>query len=78
MPDPSVVWLFESETLEFELIAMPLAVTAAPPSEVTLPPLTTLLEVMLEAESVETVGRVGATHMLPFQVLLRQPVVGES
>ena len=37
-------------------MAMPLAVTATPPLEDTFPPLTTLLEVMLEAESVETVG----------------------
>jgi hypothetical protein len=54
-----------------ELIAIPLAVIVAPPSEVTFPPLDTLLEVMPDVAVVVTVGvviNVAVQVLLAFMV----------
>jgi len=56
-PVPSVVLGSEVVGLADVLQHTPLAVTEAPPSDVTLPPELAVVEVMLEAAVVVTVGR---------------------
>ena len=56
MPLPSVVFELLTVGLVAVLQQTPLAVTAAPPSSVTLPPETALVEVIEDTELVVTVG----------------------
>ncbi len=56
VPELSVVWLPLAVGFCDVLQHTPLAVTAEPPSLVTLPPLVAVVEVMLLAEVVVTVG----------------------
>jgi hypothetical protein len=58
MPDPvpSVVWLSAVVGFAEVLQHTPLAVTPAPPSDVTLPPESAVVEVMPEIAVVVTVG----------------------
>ena len=55
-PDPSVVLGSEVVGLAEVLQHTPLAITEAPPSDVTLPPEVAVVEVMLETAAVVTVG----------------------
>jgi len=55
-PDPSVVLLLLVVGLVEVLQHTPLAVTEAPPSEVTFPPLVAVVWVMVETAVVVTVG----------------------
>ena len=55
-PVPSVVWLSLVVGLADVLQHTPLAVTDAPPSEVTFPPLEALFEVIEDTAVVVTVG----------------------
>ena len=55
-PDPSVVLGSEVVGLADVLQHTPLAVTEAPPSDVTLPPELAVVEVMLDTAVVVTVG----------------------
>ena len=59
VPVPSVVWLSLVVGLADVLQQTPLAVTDAPPSEVTFPPLEALFEVIEDTAVVVTVGRQG-------------------
>jgi hypothetical protein len=52
---PSVIYFKIGDVLQ----QMPLTVTVAPPSEVTFPPLVTVVVVMLVAAVIVTVGRIG-------------------
>ena len=56
VPLPLLVWLLLNVGFCEVLQQTPLAVTAEPPSLVTLPPLVAVVEVMLLAEVVVTVG----------------------
>ena len=57
VPLPSVVWLSAVVGLELKLQQTPLAVTDAPPSEVTFPPLVAVVWVMFVTVVVVTVGK---------------------
>lgn len=57
-PEPLAVILSEVVGLDDVLQQTPLAVTGAPPSEVTFPPLVAVACVMLVAVSVVTVGNI--------------------
>ena len=59
VPEPSVVWLNEIVGFWEVLQHTPRAVTAEPPSEVTLPPLVAVDWVMPVAAVVVTVGTTG-------------------
>ena len=58
VPEPSEVWLLEIVGFADVLQQTPLAVTAAPPSLLTLPPLVALIEVMFDTVVVVTVGMI--------------------
>ena len=58
VPVPSVVWLSALVGFADVLQHTPLAVTADPPLEVTLPPLSAVVEVMLDTTVVVIVGAV--------------------
>ena len=57
MPEPSVVWLSEVAGLWDVLQQTPLAVTVAPPSDVTVPPHTDPICVISETGAVVTTGK---------------------
>jgi hypothetical protein len=56
VPDPSVVWLSEMVGFAEVLQQTPLWVIEAPPSLIPVPPELAVVEVMLEAAVVVTVG----------------------
>ena len=58
VPLPSVVWLSAIVGLELILQHTPLAVTVAPPSDVTFPPLVAVVVVMFVTVVVVKVGKV--------------------
>ena len=75
VPVPSVVWLSAVVGLTEVLQHTPRAITAAPPSEVILPPLAAVVEVMLEIAVVVTVGtmaRVVKVTSSPYEVPAKQ------
>jgi len=69
LPSPFDVWLLLVVGFAEVLQQTPLAVTEAPPSDVTLPPLDALFEVMADTVVVVTVGDTGmgsASRTKPF------------
>ena len=59
IPVPLTVKLFANVGLEEVLKQTPLAVTADPPSELTVPPVVAVVVVIFNACAVETVGNTG-------------------
>ena len=73
VPLPSVVWLSAIVGLAVVLQHIPLAVTLAPPLEVTLPPLVAVVKVMSVTEVVVTVASIGDVvndNWFPYEVPL--------
>jgi hypothetical protein len=71
VPEPSAVLLFAVVGLGFRLQHTPRAVTLAPPSEDTFPPLVAVIRRMFEAAVVEIIGGTGAVtkvSWLPYEV----------